>query len=248
MKNILSIIISVLTSLGAVSQISYLNWDYPEDIQDENWYIIYDLLPDYQLKTCLDIRNIEALDNILNDFQNTCMSRGAYGLPGEYRLPADDQIAVLLEALTDISGVQNVRGAFRPDFTVAFNGYGISRLVEWYNKFKTQINLDTFSLYVAAKMYLAAKQSPFNFLELNFMPASCPHYNHPLNDLDVETEQKIWRMDWDSIFEDKNEPMREEIDRILAKHPQNPFIKRHIQRAKVEQFCRMYKSGSSFKN
>lgn len=179
-------------------------------------------------------------------FKSDCETRGIYGLPGEYRLHADDSIAILMETLAKISDIENVIGKFIPNFTIAFNGYGVCSLVDWYYINRDNIDLDYLSLYIAAQMYLACKLSPFNFLE-TYLYTAFNHFNHPLNDLDTETEKWIRDLDSWTILDNNEIRKREQIDSILEEHPQNVLIKRIIQQAKVVQFTRMYEAGTSFK-
>lgn len=151
-----------------------------------------------------------------------------------------------METLAKISDIDNVIGKFIPNFTIAFNGYGVGSLVYWYYINRDNIDLDSLSLYVAAQMYLACKFSPFNFLETDLYPA-LNHFYHPLNDLDPETEKLIRDLDSWAILDDKEFRKREHIDSILKVHPENVLIKRFIQQAKVEQFTRMYEAETSFK-
>ncbi|MDE5607380.1 MAG: hypothetical protein K2I64_00400 [Muribaculaceae bacterium] len=246
MKKIIALLFYSCVSLVSVCQISFFDWDYPEDIHHKDWYFIYDLIDDYQLKTCLDIRDIESLDRMVEGFKSAYETRGIYGLPGEYRLPADDSIAILMKTLAEISYIENVIGKFIPNFTIAFKGSGVNFLVDWYYRNRDNIDLDSLSLYVAAQIYLACKLSPFNFLETHLYPA-LNHFNHPLNDLDPETEKWIRDLDSYTILDNRGIRQRERIDSILEAHPQNVLIKRLIQQAKVAQFTRMYKAGTSFK-
>lgn len=241
MKRIITYLFSSLVSLVTVCQINFFDWDYPRDIKDPDWYIIYDLIPEDKLFLCLYIRELENLDEQIEKFKKACETKEVFGLKGKYRLPADDPIAILIEALINISGTENALGDSHFDFTTEFYGHGIKNLLGWYRRNRTNIDLDSLSLYLAAKIYLRGIESPYNFLDpYNSIVFYSRHFHHPLNDLSEEEEEYLNRVDWDWILDKNSQKERDNIDSILARHPQNVLIARYMKKAKVAKFARMW--------
>ena len=128
---------------------------------------------------------------------------------------------------------------YKDDNFSPYDGFSIEDVVRWYKKHRTKIDLDELSLYFAAKMFIKNTLSPYNSIYMNLV--NCyNHFNHPSNDLDLDTELYIRNLAWDTILTEKDNTSRQKVDSILSKHPENVLIKRYIQMAKIEQFCRMY--------
>lgn len=235
MKRTAILLFCNILSIAAFCEISFFDWDYPDNIEDPQWNIIYEMIPEDKLFLCLYVRDSDNSLEQLKQFKKACDTKGFYGAPGRYTLPADDPTAILIESLAKMSGINDVVSYIRDQYKIEIDGYTIHKLLSWYGSARKNLNLDTFSLYLVAEIYISEVFSPFNFFNI------AAHYNHPMNDLSPEDEKFLRGLSWLSVLDEKNPKNREKVDSILAKHPQNVLIKRYIKLAKVAKFAQMYR-------
>ncbi|MDE5607448.1 MAG: hypothetical protein K2I64_00770 [Muribaculaceae bacterium] len=202
-------------------------WDYPEDVRDKDWEIVYVFLPDTIRKTCLEIRDIEALDAIVDKFYSSYANKSA-----EIKFSANSIRAIIMETLSYLSNIKIHRDLSfdKTDdgFAVVFDPENISLLVEWYKSNRLNIDLKSFSLYAAAEFYVKNSYVDYPYTHTNLTP---------------ETEYSIHDIFLSHQFLSSISCAEKQyIDDILNQDPDNPLITSYIRKLKLYEFTVLLRS------
>ena len=252
MKKI-AFVLMLFISLISKAELSFFDWEYPEDPKDSDWYIIYGYVSPTLMSKCISLLNPGTLDCIVDEFaekypaeNRTDLKNFRINTPTDLRLFADElnsrsfkgRTIITLAELAGISStVFDISGGYHwpPTYTVKNS----SPLIEWYYKHKHKIDLDLLGLYLAedSRHYV---YDPTN--DLSLYGITRQHFNHPMNNLNGEDEQRLLDLAYEFEYIFLSPDDHEFVDRIIKEYPNNEIIRILMRNRKFYQFGIMAKN------